>query len=126
MSHLTSLYLISPTNVRRYRNRHPRDESIASAHCIAQWYHRAMQHRSKSCIANGVALIHGLIVLLLLVGWSFSGPWYEIYSVMLTGTLVSVDQYLNVKLSSVNVVDTDRYPQLVSLFATALFYVYMI
>lgn len=34
--------------------------------------------------------------------------------VVLTGTLVSVDQYLNVKLSSVNVVDTDRYPQLVS------------
>ena len=33
--------------------------------------------------------------------------------IVLTGTLVSVDQYLNVKLSSVNVVDTDRYPQLV-------------
>lgn len=33
--------------------------------------------------------------------------------VVLTGTLVSVDQYLNVKLSNVYVVDTDRYPQLV-------------
>ena len=33
--------------------------------------------------------------------------------VVLTGTLVSVDQYLNVKLSNVNVVDTDRFPQLV-------------
>jgi U6 snRNA-associated Sm-like protein LSm2 len=36
--------------------------------------------------------------------------------IVLTGTLVSVDQYLNVKLSSVNVVDTDRYPQLVRSF----------
>mmetsp|Transcript_2436 Transcript_2436/g.2551 ORF Transcript_2436/g.2551 Transcript_2436/m.2551 type:complete len:94 (+) Transcript_2436:154-435(+) len=35
--------------------------------------------------------------------------------VVLTGTLVSVDQYLNVKLSSVNVVDTDRYPQLAAI-----------
>ena len=34
--------------------------------------------------------------------------------VVLTGTLVSVDQYLNVKLSGVNVVDSDRFPQLVS------------
>jgi small nuclear ribonucleoprotein (snRNP)-like protein len=41
--------------------------------------------------------------------------------IVLTGTLVSVDQYLNVKLSSVNVVDTDRYPQLVrSLTSTSL------
>ena len=34
--------------------------------------------------------------------------------VVLTGTLLSVDQYLNVKLENVNVVDSDRYPQLVS------------
>ena len=33
--------------------------------------------------------------------------------VVLTGTLVSVDQYLNVKLTNVTVVETDRYPQLV-------------
>jgi small nuclear ribonucleoprotein (snRNP)-like protein len=33
--------------------------------------------------------------------------------VVVTGTLVSVDQYLNVKLTNVNVVDTERYPQLV-------------
>mmetsp|Transcript_11653 Transcript_11653/g.23196 ORF Transcript_11653/g.23196 Transcript_11653/m.23196 type:complete len:105 (+) Transcript_11653:110-424(+) len=35
--------------------------------------------------------------------------------VVLTGTLHSVDQYLNVKLSNVQVVDSVRYPQLVSL-----------
>lgn len=40
--------------------------------------------------------------------------------IVLTGTLVSVDQYLNVKLSSVNVVDTDRYPQLVRCSALIL------
>lgn len=40
--------------------------------------------------------------------------------IVLTGTLVSVDQYLNVKLSSVNVVDTDRYPQLVRQFGGGL------
>ena len=34
--------------------------------------------------------------------------------VVLTGTLVSVDQYLNVKLTNVNVVDIDKFPQLVS------------
>lgn len=34
--------------------------------------------------------------------------------VALTGTLHSVDQYLNVKLTDVNVVDGERYPQLVS------------
>ncbi len=33
--------------------------------------------------------------------------------VVLTGTLVSVDQYLNVKLTNVNVVDIDKFPQLV-------------
>ncbi|CAN0465665.1 unnamed protein product, partial [Hapterophycus canaliculatus] len=33
--------------------------------------------------------------------------------VALTGTLHSVDQYLNVKLTDVHVVDADRYPQLV-------------
>ena len=32
----------------------------------------------------------------------------------LTGTLESVDQYLNVKLSNVEVVDKARFPQLVS------------
>lgn len=35
--------------------------------------------------------------------------------VVLTGTLLSVDQYLNVKLENVNVVDSERYPQLVRL-----------
>jgi len=35
--------------------------------------------------------------------------------VVLTGTLHSVDQYLNIKLTSVNVVNQDRYPQLTSL-----------
>mmetsp|Transcript_37225 Transcript_37225/g.86834 ORF Transcript_37225/g.86834 Transcript_37225/m.86834 type:complete len:105 (-) Transcript_37225:245-559(-) len=35
--------------------------------------------------------------------------------VVLTGTLHSVDQYLNVKLSNVQVVDSNKYPQLVSL-----------
>lgn len=34
--------------------------------------------------------------------------------VALTGTLHSVDQYLNVKLTDVHVVDAERYPQLVS------------
>lgn len=32
----------------------------------------------------------------------------------LTGTLHSVDQYLNVKLTDVHVVEAERYPQLVS------------
>lgn len=32
--------------------------------------------------------------------------------VVLTGTLHSVDQYLNIKLTSVNIVNADRYPQL--------------
>jgi small nuclear ribonucleoprotein (snRNP)-like protein len=35
--------------------------------------------------------------------------------VVLTGTLHSVDQYLNVKLTNVSVVDSNRYPQLVAL-----------
>ena len=34
--------------------------------------------------------------------------------VALTGTLHSVDQYLNIKLNNVNVVDAEKYPQLVS------------
>jgi small nuclear ribonucleoprotein (snRNP)-like protein len=33
--------------------------------------------------------------------------------VALTGTLHSVDQYLNIKLNDVNVVDAEKYPQLV-------------
>lgn len=33
--------------------------------------------------------------------------------IAITGTLVSVDQYLNVKLTDVRVVDPTRYPQLV-------------
>ena len=35
--------------------------------------------------------------------------------VVLTGTLHSVDQYLNIKLTTVNVVNKDRYPQLTAL-----------
>mmetsp|Transcript_17227 Transcript_17227/g.22831 ORF Transcript_17227/g.22831 Transcript_17227/m.22831 type:complete len:116 (+) Transcript_17227:91-438(+) len=35
--------------------------------------------------------------------------------VVLTGTLHSVDQYLNVKLTDVNVVDKEKYPQLMAL-----------
>jgi len=35
--------------------------------------------------------------------------------VVLTGTLLSVDQYLNVKLANVNVVEAERYPQLAAL-----------
>ena len=35
--------------------------------------------------------------------------------VVLTGTLHSVDQYLNIKLTTVNVVNKDKYPQLTSL-----------
>ena len=35
--------------------------------------------------------------------------------VVLTGTLHSVDQYLNVKLTNVSVVDKQRYPQLLAL-----------
>lgn len=35
--------------------------------------------------------------------------------VVLTGTLHSVDQYLNVKLTNVNVVDKQKYPQLLAL-----------
>ncbi len=35
--------------------------------------------------------------------------------VILTGTLHSVDQYLNIKLLTVHVVNQDRYPQLTSL-----------
>ncbi len=33
--------------------------------------------------------------------------------IVLTGTLVSVDQYLNIKLSNVSVVNQEKYPQLV-------------
>lgn len=40
--------------------------------------------------------------------------------VALTGTLHSVDQYLNVKLTEVHVVDAERYPQLVSLYIAVL------
>jgi small nuclear ribonucleoprotein (snRNP)-like protein len=36
--------------------------------------------------------------------------------VVITGILLSVDQYLNVKLSNVNVVDGERYPQLVYIY----------
>lgn len=39
--------------------------------------------------------------------------------VVLTGTLVSVDQYLNVKLTNVNVVDIDKFPQLVRNFCVS-------
>jgi small nuclear ribonucleoprotein (snRNP)-like protein len=35
--------------------------------------------------------------------------------VVLTGTLQSVDQYLNIKLSHVSVVNKEKYPQLVRL-----------
>ena len=35
--------------------------------------------------------------------------------VVLTGTLHSVDQYLNVKLLNVKVINSDKYPQLVAL-----------
>eukprot|EP00936_MAST-01D_sp_MAST-1D-sp1_P000383 g383.t1 len=35
--------------------------------------------------------------------------------VALTGTLHSVDQYLNIKLNDVNVVDAEKYPQLISM-----------
>ena len=35
--------------------------------------------------------------------------------VVLTGILVSVDQYLNIKLSNLHVVDSDKFPQLNSL-----------
>ena len=43
--------------------------------------------------------------------------------VVLLGTLLSVDQYLNIKLTNVNVVDKDRFPQLVrkSLYFISLF-----
>ena len=35
--------------------------------------------------------------------------------VVLTGTLHSVDQYLNIKLTDVQVVDNQKYPQLLAL-----------
>jgi small nuclear ribonucleoprotein (snRNP)-like protein len=35
--------------------------------------------------------------------------------IVLTGILLSVDQYLNIKLSNISVIDPDRYPQLVKL-----------
>lgn len=36
-------------------------------------------------------------------------------NVVLTGTLHSVDQYLNIKLINVNIVNPEQYPQLISL-----------
>ena len=36
-------------------------------------------------------------------------------NVVLTGTLHSVDQYLNIKLIHVNIVNPEQYPQLISL-----------
>ena len=38
----------------------------------------------------------------------------------LTGTLESVDQYLNVKLSNVDVVDKERFPQLLASVCTVV------
>lgn len=35
--------------------------------------------------------------------------------VVLTGVLLSVDQYLNIKLQNVQVVDSERYPQLAAM-----------
>lgn len=35
--------------------------------------------------------------------------------VVLTGTLLSVDQYLNIKLANVNVVQAEQYPQLAAM-----------
>ena len=35
--------------------------------------------------------------------------------VVLTGTLLSVDQYLNVKLSDINVVEGEKHPQLAAM-----------
>ena len=35
--------------------------------------------------------------------------------VVLTGILISVDQFLNIKLSNINVVNSDAFPQLCSL-----------
>jgi U6 snRNA-associated Sm-like protein LSm2 len=35
--------------------------------------------------------------------------------VVITGILLSVDQYLNVKLKQINVVDADAHPQLASM-----------
>lgn len=49
--------------------------------------------------------------------------------VVLTGTLVSVDQFLNIKLSNVSVVDSERYPQLVSnivIMKTKLWFIVLI
>lgn len=34
--------------------------------------------------------------------------------IVMMGILVSVDQYLNIKLSNVSIVNADKYPQLVS------------
>jgi U6 snRNA-associated Sm-like protein LSm2 len=39
--------------------------------------------------------------------------------VVMTGTLQSVDQYLNIKLSAVSVVNKDKYPQLVRIYRCA-------
>ena len=35
--------------------------------------------------------------------------------VVLTGILQSVDQYLNIKLSSISIVDSEKFPQLVAM-----------
>jgi small nuclear ribonucleoprotein (snRNP)-like protein len=35
--------------------------------------------------------------------------------VSMTGTLVSVDQYLNIKIANAQVVNSDKHPQLVSI-----------
>ena len=34
--------------------------------------------------------------------------------IAITGTLISVDQYLNIKLVDINVIDAHKHPQLVS------------
>ena len=34
--------------------------------------------------------------------------------IVLTGILLSVDQYLNIKLANVSVINSEKYPQLVS------------
>ena len=43
--------------------------------------------------------------------------------VAITGTLMSVDQYLNIKLTDVRVMDPSRYPQLVIFFKKRILFV---
>ena len=43
--------------------------------------------------------------------------------VSMTGTLVSVDQYLNIKIANAQVVNSEKHPQLVSGCAIDLFFV---